>query len=196
MLLTPQEEEQGFAWWLVGLGALVLWGLFYYLFGCGPGGTVISCPPESYQEPPPIIWQSGEIECVGQADCMKQAKFEYEVGLAVANSEKLEVGQRFAVYMHMSKAEEYLKKAGKVGIPAEFSELDPTRQKARVELDQIFQQTRVNHYKMSKRKQYADMVDELESIKAQFHHKGAKEHQWALTMERRMKDEGNYPQRF
>ncbi len=180
---------------LLGVGGILIVALMSFIMF---GGKVIQPKEEEDKTPitekPPITWQAGEIDCVGSAECMQKAELNYKVGLATLEKVEVDIANRFEGYRRLEAAEEYLKKAGKVGIPSEFSQLDPARTQARTELDQLFQQKRVAYHNLSKRKMYGDMVKILEELFAVFPHKGAREHQWALAMERRLKDEGNYPQ--
>lgn len=181
---------------LIGAGILIVGMLVFILMPADvvkkSGGSDVV----AFEDTPPITFQPGVLDCVGNAECMAKARQSYNVGMETLDKVEVDIRNRFEGYRRLVMAEEFAAKAGNETLPAEFAQLEERRDKARAELDAIFRQQRVKYHDLSQRKMYNAMVDVLAEVTAIFPYKSAREHQWALKKERLLKEQGNYPQTF
>ena len=147
-------------------------------------------------EVPFIAWERSDIDCVGQANCRADAIDAYRVGMKFSEQAGADITNPYQAYKQFSLAQELLKKGGIQKVPDEMT--DVTTQQARVKdgLDRTFQQHKVNYLNLKKRSMFRDMADQLTKLQAYFPDKRCLYNQWAVNEERKMKEEGTYPNTF
>jgi hypothetical protein len=169
---------------IIGVGAVVL------LSG-GAGEDVVDKEIPFDQQPEFQITSS----CVGQDDCVEQARQSYKVGLQLLEKKEANVSHLFDGYKKLYEAK-YLLDKGKAPAPADMSELDTKMQSSRAELDGIFRNYRVVYFTGLQRKMYKDMAASLAAIKTYFPDQTAREFKFATEKEIEMKSQGTYPARI
>ncbi len=140
-----------------------------------------------------IVWNVGETACKGTADCLQKAEADYTLALKYKADPDQTPKHKFTTFYHFSRAEQYLRQSGVKEQPPLFVGLDSDRSAVKGELETFFHQKRVEYHNAGKRKLYPKMVAILGEVTSVFYHPGAREHQWAMQMEHRLKDEGTFP---
>lgn len=169
---------------IIGVGAV-------FLLGGGAGEDVIDTEVPFDQQAEFQITAS----CVGQDDCVEQARQSYKVGLQLLEKKDANVSHLFDGYKKLYEAK-YLLDKGKAPAPADMSELDAKMQGSRAELDGIFRNYRVVYFTGLQRKMYKDMAAALGAIKTYFPDQTAREYKFATEKEIEMKSKGTYPARL
>ncbi len=178
----------------LAVGIAMIAGLLAFTLFYDTAAPLIAQEPEEVpREVPPITFMPGEIDCIEEAECMAAAKRSYKIGMERLDHIDVVVSNRFDGWKRLVMTERYVEKAGRTELPDTFEKLEERKEKARTELDELYRSALQNYDHHSRYKMYAAMVDALNAVKAQFPHEGAREFKWAVSQERLLKTQGNYP---
>ncbi|MBA2661906.1 MAG: hypothetical protein H0U74_06395, partial [Bradymonadaceae bacterium] len=133
------------------------------------------------------------VECIGEADCMRQARASYMRGLDLIEKQDVENRNLFDGYKRMRETRVLLEKGNVVGIPDEMAKLESTESEARRVLDAKFREFQMRYHQSAQRQGYQEMVGVLNAIFVYFPDRTARENRWAVQREVDMKSKGTYP---
>lgn len=175
---------------LLGVTAIAVLGVLGMVF-LGGGDEVTDNGPATQEEQAEF---QVNISCVGQDDCVEQAKQSYKIGVQLLEKKDANVTNLFDGYKKLYESKEYLAK-GKAPAPAEMAQLEAKISSTRGELDAIFRNYRVVYATGAQRKMYKEMADALGAIKTYFPDQTSREYKFANEKEIEMKSNGTYPTR-
>ncbi len=179
---------------LVGVGLLLAVGMLAYVF-MGDTGKSSGVNHATFEfDSLPMV--EIDVTCIGETDCMRQARAAYTRGMDLIEKQDVENRNLFDGYKRMLEAREFLSQANYQGIPDDMKNLESTETAARDELNRIFRNFQMRFHQSQQRKDYEEMVRVLNSVVVFFPDRTAREHRWANHMEVTMKRNGTYPRTY
>lgn len=177
---------------LVGGALILIVGLLLYTFIDTGGDAAGEQNTELRLEDLPPV--EIVVDCSPAADCLRQARVSYRVGIDLIDKKDVENRNLFDGYKRLLETRAFLEKATSPP-PADMDRLDSAEQAARNELDQKFRNFQLQFHQNSQRQDYQSMVSVLEGVQNYFPDRTAREHRWAIQKELEMKQDGTYPAR-
>lgn len=177
---------------IIGI-ALIVGTLGWTFWPTSNGVTGGEGPERPLEDEPFIKWVEGDIDCVGTANCTAQALAAYKLGSELADKATTDIKNPYEAYKQFDRAQRLLEVAGITTLPPEMANVTARQAQLQDGLEAKFRQARANVHNHRTRKMYREMARELESLQAFFPDKRAKYYQWAVKVEREMKDQGVYP---
>ena len=184
---SDDEESRPLLLIVGAIGIVAMLGYIFFGGGGGGGGDKNEKLVEGDKQ------LKVEVDCIGAADCKKQAIAAYKIGSEDLKKAGVTPSNRFEGYKALLKAEKFLERAGVDKPPKEMDDLQDKKKRARDMLDKTFRNYRVAFHQAKSTKNYKKMAQSLSTIKSYFPDKDAYEHRWAKAQERRMKQRGTYP---
>ena len=185
------KEKEGPNVLLIGIAVIAVLTVGAFVFLSMGSNTAVEETSQAFEDQPEF---QVNIACVGQDDCVDQARQSYKVGLQLLEKRDANVAHLFEGYKKLYESKAFLEK-GKSPAPEDMNLLEPKMKEARGELDALFRNYRVVYFKSKQRKMHKDMADALGAIKTYFPDKTSREFKFALESEIEMKSQGIYPTR-